>query len=93
MYRLNISYKQVYITINEIWLYESDPNAPPVLAANLVANMQIIAYGVDVINLYTYFEVLDKLIVCIINFEPFFHIVWILLVEMIQFEFETVHHI
>ena len=28
MYRLNISYKQFYITLNEIWLYESDPNAP-----------------------------------------------------------------
>ena len=28
MYRLNISYKQFYITLNEIWLYESYPNAP-----------------------------------------------------------------
>ena len=28
MYRLNISYKQFYITLNEIWLYESAPNAP-----------------------------------------------------------------
>ena len=28
MYRLNISYKQFYITLNEIWLYESDLNAP-----------------------------------------------------------------
>ena len=28
MYRLNIAYKQFYITLNEIWLYESDPNAP-----------------------------------------------------------------
>ena len=28
MYRLNISYKQFYITLNEMWLYESDPNAP-----------------------------------------------------------------
>ena len=28
MYRLNISYKQFYITLNKIWLYESDPNAP-----------------------------------------------------------------
>ena len=28
MYMLNISYKQFYITLNEIWLYESDPNAP-----------------------------------------------------------------
>ena len=28
MYRLNISYKQFYMTLSEIWLYESDPNAP-----------------------------------------------------------------
>ena len=28
MYRLNISYNQFYITLNEIWLYESDPHAP-----------------------------------------------------------------
>ena len=28
MYRLNISYKHFYFTSNEIWLYESDPNAP-----------------------------------------------------------------
>ena len=28
MYRLNISYKQFYITLNDIWLYESDPNVP-----------------------------------------------------------------
>ena len=28
MYRLNISYKQFYITLSELWLYESDPNAP-----------------------------------------------------------------
>ena len=27
-YRLNISYKQFYITLNDIWLYESDSNAP-----------------------------------------------------------------
>ena len=27
MYWLNISYKQFDITLNEIWLYESDPNA------------------------------------------------------------------
>ena len=27
MYRLNISYKQFHVTLNEIWLYESDPNA------------------------------------------------------------------
>ena len=28
MHRLNISYKQFYVTLNEIWLIESDPNAP-----------------------------------------------------------------
>ena len=28
MYRLNIAYKQFYITSNDIWFYESDPNAP-----------------------------------------------------------------
>ena len=28
MHRLNISYKQFYVTLNEIWLFESDPNAP-----------------------------------------------------------------
>ena len=28
MYRLNIPYKQFYVTLNEIWLNESDPNAP-----------------------------------------------------------------
>ena len=28
MCRWNISYKQFYVTLNEIWLYESDPNAP-----------------------------------------------------------------
>ena len=28
MYRLNISYKQFYIILNEIWLYENDPNDP-----------------------------------------------------------------
>ena len=28
MYRLNISNKQFYVTLNEIWLFESDPNAP-----------------------------------------------------------------
>ena len=28
MYRWNISYKQFYVTLNEKWLYESDPNAP-----------------------------------------------------------------
>ena len=28
MYRLNVSYKQFYITLNGIWLFESDPNAP-----------------------------------------------------------------
>ena len=28
MYWLNIPYKQLCITLNEIWLYESDPNAP-----------------------------------------------------------------
>ena len=28
MYALNISYKQFYITLNDQWLYESDPNAP-----------------------------------------------------------------
>ena len=27
MYRWNISYKQFYVTLNEKWLYESDPNA------------------------------------------------------------------
>ena len=35
MHRLNISHKQFYITLNEIRLYECDPNAP-VHAANLV---------------------------------------------------------
>ena len=30
MYTLNISYKQFYITLNDIWLYESDPNAPSI---------------------------------------------------------------
>ena len=28
MHRLNISYKQFYVTLNEIWLFASDPNAP-----------------------------------------------------------------
>ena len=28
MHRLNISYKQFYVPLNEIWLFESDPNAP-----------------------------------------------------------------
>ena len=28
MHRLDISYKQFYVTLNEIWLFESDPNAP-----------------------------------------------------------------
>ena len=28
MHRLNISYKQFYMTLSETWLYESDPNAP-----------------------------------------------------------------
>ena len=28
MHRLNISYKQFYVTLNEIWLFESDPNGP-----------------------------------------------------------------
>ena len=29
MYRLNISYKQFFVTLNDSkWLYESDPNAP-----------------------------------------------------------------
>ena len=28
MHRLNISYKQFYVILNEIWLFESDPNAP-----------------------------------------------------------------
>ena len=28
MHRLNISYKQFYVTLNEIWLFECDPNAP-----------------------------------------------------------------
>ena len=28
MHRLNITYKQFYVTLNEIWLFESDPNAP-----------------------------------------------------------------
>ena len=28
MHRLNIAYKQFYVTLNEIWLFESDPNAP-----------------------------------------------------------------
>ena len=27
MGRLNLPYKQFYINLNEIWLYESDPNA------------------------------------------------------------------
>ena len=26
--RLNISYKQFYVTLSEMWLYESNPNAP-----------------------------------------------------------------
>ena len=28
MYRVYISYQQFYITLNEMWLYENDPNAP-----------------------------------------------------------------
>ena len=53
MYRLNISvlYKQFYITSNDIWLYESDPNAP-LHAANLVANSDNTACGIDVIKQY-----------------------------------------
>ena len=48
MYRLNILYVQFYITVNKIWLYESDQNA--VHAANLVANSGNTAYGVEVIS-------------------------------------------
>ena len=44
MYKLNISYKQFYIILNEIWLYESDPNA-----AHLAANSGNTTYGADVI--------------------------------------------
>ena len=27
MYRIDVSYEHFYTTLNEIWLYESDPNA------------------------------------------------------------------
>ena len=49
MYRLNIPYKQFYITSIKIWLNES-AQMPPVHAANLVANSGNTAYGVDVIE-------------------------------------------
>ena len=37
MYRLYISYQEFYITLNDMWLYESDPNAP-VHVGKLLAN-------------------------------------------------------
>ena len=45
MYRLNITYKQFYVTLNE-----KVTQMPPVHAANLVANSGNTAYGVDVIT-------------------------------------------
>ena len=58
MYRLNISYKQFYITLNEIWLYESDSNAPR--TANLVTNSGNTAYGADVIEQVARWPSMDK---------------------------------
>ena len=49
MYRLNVSYKQFYITLNEVWLFKVT-QVTPVHAANLVANSGNTAYGVDVIQ-------------------------------------------
>ena len=47
-YRLNISYKQFYITLNVIWVYESDPNA----ASKYSEPGDKTAYGVDVIKCF-----------------------------------------
>ena len=49
MYRLNVSYKLFYITLNEVWLFKVI-QVSPVHAANLVANIGNTAYGVDVIT-------------------------------------------
>ena len=47
MYRLNISYKQFYVTLNEIGLYKSNPNTPSTYSEPGGGNT---AYGFDVIG-------------------------------------------
>ena len=49
MQRLNISYKQFYITLNMINGFMKVIQMPPVHTANLVANSGNTAYGVDII--------------------------------------------
>ena len=49
MQRLNISYKQFYITLNMINGSMKVIQMPPVHTANLVANSGNTAYGVDII--------------------------------------------
>ena len=59
MYKLNISYKQFYIILNEIWLYMKVTQMHLVHAVNLEANSGTTAYWVDVQILLFFFSYND----------------------------------